>query len=299
LRSPGQPLDAIARAYFEPRFGQDFGGVRVHTDAKAAASAHAVNALAYTVGRDVVFSSGQYVPASSHGRRLLAHELTHVVQQSNQVSRSSLAIGPIQGPLEQEVRNMADGLRGDKAVHPPGPDSTLSPLLQREVTTDNCEALESDVKSTHQKAMDMTQKALDLLNSYDGTNPTSVRDALSQHFHTTDLRDAQNIISMIQKAERGADDATYECHEDEEKDGYVGWSMWCVPFTDILLYKPWFDPSRTQTKKAKTMIHEWMHRYSCLFDLGYEGSDAYKNSSTFRAMDNASPYAAVIEALGS
>src|SRR5918912_2929695 len=55
LRSPGQPLDAATRAYFEPRFGHDFGGVRVHTDARAAQSARAVNALAYTVGRDVVF----------------------------------------------------------------------------------------------------------------------------------------------------------------------------------------------------------------------------------------------------
>ena len=81
LRSPGQPLDEATRAYFEPHFGHDFSGVRVHTDAKAAESARAVDALAYTVGHDVVFGSGRYSSGTSEGKRLLAHELAHVVQQ--------------------------------------------------------------------------------------------------------------------------------------------------------------------------------------------------------------------------
>lgn len=83
LNSPGQSLDAGTRAFMEPRFGHDFSQVRVHTDAKAAESARAVNALAYTVGRDVVFGIGQYAPGTSEGRRLMAHELTHVVQQGD------------------------------------------------------------------------------------------------------------------------------------------------------------------------------------------------------------------------
>jgi len=87
LRQPGRPLDAAARAFFEPRFGADFGAVRVHTDAQAAASAREVSALAYTVGRDVVFNTGQYAPHSESGRRLLAHELTHVIQQGGERSR--------------------------------------------------------------------------------------------------------------------------------------------------------------------------------------------------------------------
>jgi hypothetical protein len=82
LRSPGQPLDSATRAFMEPRFDHDFSRVRVHTDAKAADSARAVNALAYTVGRDVVFGDGQYVPRSDAGERLLAHELAHVIQQN-------------------------------------------------------------------------------------------------------------------------------------------------------------------------------------------------------------------------
>src|SRR5215207_8793318 len=81
LRVPGQPLDAGTRAFMEPRFGHDFSRVRVHTDAWAAESARAVDALAYTVGRDVVFGAGQHAPGTVAGTRLLAHELTHVVQQ--------------------------------------------------------------------------------------------------------------------------------------------------------------------------------------------------------------------------
>jgi Domain of unknown function (DUF4157) len=81
LRSPGQPLDRETRAFMEPRFGHDFSNVRVHTNAKASESAREVNASAYTVGRDVVFGAGQYVPDSPASKRLLAHELVHVMQQ--------------------------------------------------------------------------------------------------------------------------------------------------------------------------------------------------------------------------
>ena len=77
----GQPLDSGARAYFEPRFGADFTRVRVHTGTAADTSARSVNALAFAVGGDVVFGAGQYAPGTSAGRRLLAHELTHVLQQ--------------------------------------------------------------------------------------------------------------------------------------------------------------------------------------------------------------------------
>ena len=82
LRSPGRPLDPDASLFFEPRLGHDFAGVRVHADGKASDSARAINARAYTVGRDIVFAQGQYQPATTSGRLLLAHELTHVVQQS-------------------------------------------------------------------------------------------------------------------------------------------------------------------------------------------------------------------------
>jgi hypothetical protein len=83
LRSPGQPLDPATRAFMEPRFGHNFGHVRVHADAQAAASAEAVKALAYTAGEHMVFGAGQYRPETGAGRRLLAHELSHTIQQGD------------------------------------------------------------------------------------------------------------------------------------------------------------------------------------------------------------------------
>ncbi|MFE5171359.1 DUF4157 domain-containing protein [Streptomyces sp. NPDC056634] len=82
VRSPGQPLEPVARAFMEQRFGRDFSGVRVHTDVEAARSAQSVQALAYTVGKHIAFAPGTYAPATHVGRRLLAHELTHVAQQT-------------------------------------------------------------------------------------------------------------------------------------------------------------------------------------------------------------------------
>jgi hypothetical protein len=82
IRGGGQPLPESVRAFFEPRFGQDFSDVRIHNDSQASESAQAVNALAYTVGRDVMFSGGQYSPETESGKKLIAHELTHVVQQN-------------------------------------------------------------------------------------------------------------------------------------------------------------------------------------------------------------------------
>lgn len=110
LRSPGQRLDANTRAFFEPRFAYDFSHVRVHTDSKAAESAQAVNALAYTVGRDVVFGAGQYAPGTRYGQKLLAHELTHTIQQSRSTGlmTSALRVGEPNDTHEFQAERVAD-----------------------------------------------------------------------------------------------------------------------------------------------------------------------------------------------
>ncbi len=81
IRGSGQPLSGSVRSFFEPRFGHDFSQVRVYTDAQAVESAHAVNAHAFTVGRDIIFGAGTFAPETSKGRFLLAHELSHTIQQ--------------------------------------------------------------------------------------------------------------------------------------------------------------------------------------------------------------------------
>lgn len=81
--SAGQPLDTCTRGFMESRFGYDFANVQVHNDSAAHQSSADINALAYTHGNHVVFGAGQYRPGSDSGKRLLAHELTHVIQQKN------------------------------------------------------------------------------------------------------------------------------------------------------------------------------------------------------------------------
>jgi hypothetical protein len=98
----------------ESRFGKDFSRVRVHADAQAAKSAQEVNALAYTVGHDIVFGAGRYSPGTSSGQHLLAHELTHVVQQ-----RAGLApTGVIQRAPDNEIE--VSQARADLLFHESG-----------------------------------------------------------------------------------------------------------------------------------------------------------------------------------
>jgi hypothetical protein len=114
LRSPGQPLDASTRAFFEPRFGHDFSRVRIHSGERAAESAAAVNALAYAAGPRIVFAQGQYRPGTPAGRELLAHELTHVAQQQGATGSVS-RIGDANGPLERTAEATAkDVLAGNR-----------------------------------------------------------------------------------------------------------------------------------------------------------------------------------------
>ena len=100
LAAPGRPLDARTRRSMEARFGYDFSSVRVHDDARAAATAAEIDAAAFTVGDDVVFASGRFDPSGAEGQRLLAHELAHVVQQGRSET-------PGEGRLRRDVQPAA------------------------------------------------------------------------------------------------------------------------------------------------------------------------------------------------
>src|SRR6266508_2550202 len=124
LREHGRPLDGGARALMEPYFGHDFSRVRVHTGQRAATSARAVDAHAYTVGSNVVFGDGRYDPSSPSGRRLLAHELGHVIQQRGAPAGAELSrrtAGASEAALEQEVEAAAAGLEGGRRPDGHGP----------------------------------------------------------------------------------------------------------------------------------------------------------------------------------
>ncbi len=125
----GSPLDAGTRTLMEDRLGHDFSEVRVHTGAKADESARSINAVAYTVGSDVVFGSGHYAPDTPTGQRTLAHELTHVVQQR---------AGPVEGtPAPGGVRLSDPSDRFEQAAERTAAEAmngpaTVQPAVQRE-----------------------------------------------------------------------------------------------------------------------------------------------------------------------
>jgi len=255
-RDSGQPLDAASRAFFESRLGRDLGGVKLHTGSAAGESALALGARAYTAGQEITFAPGEYAPETASGRKLLAHELAHVAQQS-------------------------DG-RADR--------------IQRSVSFDQCEAREFDVHTAHDHAMEMVGRTIQLLRSYDGTNPASVATALNTHFHSTNRLVAWTVANNLESIKRDAGGVQYECHEECDESGTLAWSMWCVPLSDIRLYKGWFAAGLDS--KAKTMVHEWAHRYACKLDLGYGWEPIYKQSGTLRALANAEPYGNIVQALG-
>jgi hypothetical protein len=154
---PGQPLDRRTRAYFEPRFGCDFSHVRIHADVRAAEAAHAVDALAYTVGHDVVFAAEQYKPESSGGKHLLAHELAHTIQQS---------------PVERAIGSRGHQTSGSIHQRPEG-------LLQRQtIDKSSCGgSFAGEFRSAHDDAIDRVEYALRQLG-----NARSISGLLQKHF---------------------------------------------------------------------------------------------------------------------
>ncbi|MCU1684331.1 MAG: hypothetical protein JWQ81_5070 [Amycolatopsis sp.] len=125
VRSPGEALDEETEAAMTLRFGHDFSQVRVHTDARAAESAEAVGARAYTVGPHVVFGAGQYAPGSAAGQRLLAHELTHVIQQGARP-------GGVAPGTDLKVSRRSDPAEREAHLGGPASAGTVGVMVQRD-----------------------------------------------------------------------------------------------------------------------------------------------------------------------
>ncbi len=135
----GRPIDRETRAFMEDRFGSDFGEVRLLTGAEAGAAADALRARAFTVGEQIVFQPGQYDPGTTAGRRLLAHELAHVVQQRGQGPGDPGAwqVGDEDDPLEREAERVADRVMsgGVPPTITPGPGGVLRRVVRPDVSS--------------------------------------------------------------------------------------------------------------------------------------------------------------------
>jgi GH24 family phage-related lysozyme (muramidase) len=118
LDTAGQALDTRTRSSMEARFGHDFGRVRIHADGKADASARAVGASAYAVGPHIVFARGQYAPATKSGEMVLAHELTHVLQQPARAASGEIHLGEAGDAHEREADSIAAQVMGGASAKP-------------------------------------------------------------------------------------------------------------------------------------------------------------------------------------
>ena len=115
---PGCALPEPVRRDLEPAFGHDFVGVRVHTDDRAARETRRVGARAFTLGRDISFAAGAYAPATPEGRRLIAHELAHVVQQAGTVPSGEPTLGAAGTGAEREAAAVADRIGAGRLAGP-------------------------------------------------------------------------------------------------------------------------------------------------------------------------------------
>ncbi len=156
LRGVGRALDTGVRAPLERGFGTDFGRVRIHTDATAAASADAVGARAYTVGSHVVFAAGAFRPGEPAGRRLLAHELAHVVQQRGAAIPPTLTIGPPDDGYERAAERAATAVTegSDAAAAGPAPAMRLQRACAASAVCAVCAAEERDAAGSSAAADD-------------------------------------------------------------------------------------------------------------------------------------------------
>lgn len=149
LESSGEPLEPAARRFMESRFGHDFSRVRIHADARAGKSADAISASAYTAGNHIVFAGGRYSPGSAEGQHLLAHELTHVLQQQAPgIFPSTIPLGALDDRAEHEAERMALA-----AVHG---NTSFRPMTRRPVTLMRQPQSLGDVPVAEQRAIQVS-----------------------------------------------------------------------------------------------------------------------------------------------
>ncbi len=232
LQQPGRPLDSPSRNYMESRFGQDFGQVRVHTDGQAAESAKALQARAYTIGRDIIFGANEFQPQTTAGKDLLAHELTHhLQQQSNHGEQTAMRV---------EVEDCDEA-----AGHSP-----------------------DDLLVVHFHAQRLLQKALEMTEERDarGDRLPAVKAALLKWFKI-DLDDGMpfenaqkltHVITALQTTLDGSGDTVYEC-------GEYGVVEVCKPGRNaVTLGNIHICPDRwleLADRQPIILIHEWGHKY--------------------------------------
>jgi hypothetical protein len=271
--SGGRPLDALTRTRMESRFGHDFGRVRVHTDQRAGSSAQAVGARAYTVADQIVFGPGQYAPQTTEGMRLLAHELTHVLQQRQGGTSAQASAGTDEDDqAEREARSVAD--RVVAGTLPPSPAVRTAPLSLQRFNVEDCTIPEEKAITTAATtARSCIPKVVGLITS---ANPSPVvTAALTTYFGLTGPNSAATIAASLNVMEKGIASAGAECERTGGWFNTPAYEHFCgggaaytrVPLAswfntgNIHICQPQFHTVLSALQQRTTIIHEAGHRF--------------------------------------
>ena len=273
LRSPGQPLETGMRSFMESGFGHDFSRVRVHSDSTAGASADALHARAYTVGSEVVFVAGQYAPGRLEGRKLLAHELTHVVQQSAADTDAAKAVMRQAKPVASEFEGCAVNQQNQ------------------------IDAAVQNGKTALNRAIRVVATAW----GNPGTLSAAHRQLLLKHLHTVDRADLRDLLGTYISVKRAFEDGLeFQCEPICEKSatakvcGYAYNTQWFGGRGPIHIC---FDSAgcdflaTAANNQVALVIHEAAHRHAGIDDKVYAWDPKYAALSADEAMDNADSYA--------
>jgi hypothetical protein len=281
LRAGGRPLATSVRAFFEPRYGVDFGVVRIHADTRSSELARSLNARAFTVGQDVVFGAGQYSPETSSGKRLLAHELTHTIQQRPHTLAGGIA--PEGVIRRQEITSAPPSTCGDAQSCSAGRCSEMRPALRE---------AQSLVGRAHR---DLAP------GETGGTLPERTGTALHWHFRTMardDIRQIrENLLRIEDRLNEGLD--IFTCNDPGNHCRVLGFIPAVLAYTyrgrhPITLCPILFSLHGTRSQ-AVTMIHEAGHNIglprSPLEREVYEQGHEYRALSTEEALVTTDAYA--------
>lgn len=262
----------------EPRFEYDFSRVRVHTGAKAAESARAVNALAFTVGSDIVFGDGLYAPDTASGRKILTHELTHVVQQGGASPPGPILIGPADDPQERHAERVAETGGTDRGI------TSEAPRLRRLGANPSCTA--DEAKGIHQAIFDARgwlNKVIPKLE--ESPLQAAVLASLRRNFGSTYgvAENASLIVGRLKVGRRALGTIPFSCDTAGAtafcKAQQCGWATVGSNAATICTNPP-STLSVAFPRAARCVLHESLHA-----SMSFMTVDNYKEAAGFPGVD--------------
>ena len=324
IQSGGKPMDDGTRSFMENRIGYDFSNVKVHTDQVAAKSAQSINALAYTTGNNIVFNEGQYVPSTQSGKRLLAHELTHVVQQgslSNQSVQRFPENDPVHGPILDQFSAETGIPRDQASQHSPEYQQWLSSKTQGFNVNIDSSCNRADIIDIVNQSLTWLDDVYHQLLEYDAdevfkdvipprSNHARIAGALQQAFNTTDRSYVEVIrrrFLHVAQTLRTNGRITINCNGPHCTSGGASFTAAYVsgPYALTMC-----SIGTTSARPIATFIHELTHAIipqigisndvstvGRIRDRAYRGDRVFQHLSPEETLDNADSYGILAELL--